>query len=377
MQKVLRIFVMAMLTLIPVAVIANLGSHVNQNDFVEYWAAGKLFVAGANPYSGPEILTIEKSRGFAPAEPLIMLNPPWVMPLVAPLGILPVMGALVLWIVACAGCILASAVLLELPAKNLGLVFLFAPVLGTFMMEQSSPFLLLGLSLFLRYHRTRPFWAGASLLLMAIKPHLFLVFWVALACDCVYRRRFGIMAGFATCLAAVSGLVTLAAPRIWQDYLDVVRNSTLDKNAYPTLPSLLRATIDMHLAWIALAPSCVAVIWGAIYYWRRRAAWDWRCEGMPVLLVTVLTSPYSWISDQVVLLPPVASALADSPRRFSMEVLIAINCGALVWLNVSFRSMVWLPLALSLWYAYATFKGERGFGMRSTRGRRSRETTHS
>lgn len=360
MQKALRWLAIAVLTLIPIAVVAYLGSNTNQNDFVEYWSAGKLFVARANPYSGPMILAIEKSRGFAPSDPLIMLNPPWIMPLVAPLGLLPAFGALLLWIGACAGCIAASVVLLELPVNNRGLAFLFAPVLGSFLMEQSSPFLLLGLSLFLRFQRSRPFLAGASLLLMAMKPHLFLVFWVALAGDCLYRRRFRIVAGFCASLICVSGLVTLVVPRIWQDYLDVVRTSSLDRNAYPTLPSVLRAAINVNLVWIALVPSCLAVVWGAVYYWRRRQEWDWRREGMPVLLVTVLTSPYSWISDQVVLLPPVASAMSGSPRRFSMEILIIVNFAALVWLNVSFRSMVWLPLALTLWFTYATFKGERG-----------------
>jgi len=356
MSRILRYFAIGLLTLIPVAVIAAIGSHANQNDFVEYWAAGKLFAARANPYSGPEILAIEKSRGFTPGDPLIMLNPPWIMPLVAPLGFLPAIPALVLWIVACAGCIAASVALLELPVKNRGLAFLFAPVLGTFMMEQSSPFLLLGLSLFLRLERRRPFLAGASLALMAIKPHLFLVFWIALAGDCLYRRRWAIAAGLAASLTSVSGLATLVVPGIWRDYRDVVRASTLDKNAYPTLPSLLREAIDVHRVWIALVPSFLAVVWGAAYFWRRRAVWNWRREGMPVLLATVLTSPYGWISDQVVLLPPVAAALDAGARRYSMEILIAINCAALLWLNISFRGMVWLPLALSLWYFYATFR---------------------
>lgn len=382
-SRLLRYFAIAVLALIPVSVIATLGSHANQNDFVEYWAAGKLFAERANPYSGTMILAIEKSRGFSPADPLIMLNPPWIMPLVAPLGFLPAIPALVLWIVACAGCIAAAVALLQLPANNRGLAFLFAPVLGSFMMEQSSPFLLLGLALFLRLERTRPFLAGASLALMAIKPHLFLVFWVALAGDCLYRRRWTVAAGFAASLATVSGLVTLVVPSIWRNYLEVVRSSTLEKNAYPTLPSLLRATIDVQLVWIALVPSFLAVLWGAAYFWKRRKVWNWRIQGMPVLLVTVLTSPYSWISDQVVLLPPVAAALDPAsdpasdpaldpaldpasdpasnaaPRRFSMEILIAINCAALIWLNISFRSMVWLPLALTLWFLYATLKGER------------------
>ena len=37
-----------------------------------------------------------------------------------------------------------------------------------------------------------------------------------------------------------------------------------------------------------------------------------------VMLVAVLTSPYCWIADEVVLLPSVASALASSPRRLGV-----------------------------------------------------------
>jgi Glycosyltransferase family 87 len=353
MAKVGRILAAAALTLIGVAVLAAFGSRTNSNDFVEYWSAGKLFVHGANPYSGPLILALEKSRGFTPDAPLIMLNPPWALPMVAPLGFLPALGALVLWIVAGAGSILASLVLLEIPAKNGILAFLFAPVLGCFAMEQSSPFLLLGFSLFLRFHRSRPFLAGAALVLMAIKPHLFLVFWVILLIESLYRRRFTILAGFASSLACVSALVTLVHPHVWQDYLALLRESTLDQNSYPTLPSLLRAVIDVNLSWIATIPLCVAIAWGIAYYWRRRSGWDWRREGMLVMMVAVLTSPYCWIADEVILLPSVASALAPSPRRYSMEILAAINFAGVVGICLTIRSLAWFPLALFLWYLYA------------------------
>jgi len=353
MAKAWRILAAAALTAIGVAVLAAFGSRTNANDFIEYWSAGKLFVHGANPYSGPLILALEKSRGFTPDAPLIMLNPPWALPMVAPLGFLPPLAALVLWIVAGAGCILASLVLLEVPPKNRTLAFLFAPVLGCFAMEQSSPFLLLGFSLFLRFNRSRPFLAGASLTLMAIKPHLFMVFWVILLADCIYRWRFTILAGLASSLACVSALVTLAHPHVWQDYFALLHESTLDQNAYPTLPSLLRAVINVKLAWIATIPLCLAIAWGIAYYWRRRSGWDWRREGMLVMLVAVLTSPYCWIADEVVLLPSVASALASSPRRFSLEILTAINLAGLVGISVTIRSLAWFPLALFLWYLYA------------------------
>jgi hypothetical protein len=373
MKKALRIVFIALLTLIPIALITFMGSHTNSNDFIEYWSAGKLFVHGDNPYSASMILAIEKSRGFTPNDPLIMLNPPWALPMVVPLGFLPAIPALVLWVVACIASLLISMMLLEVPPQSRMIAFLFTPILGTFMMQQSSPFLLLGLALFLRFHQSRPFIGGAALTLLAFKPHLFLIFWIVLLADCLYRRRFVLMLGFATSLIATSALVTLWMPHVWQDYLTLVRSTTLDQNFYPTLPTLLRAVINVHMVWIATVPSCLAMIWGAAYYWRKRASWNWNRDAMPVLLVTVLTSPYSWISDQVVLLPPVARALNPQhganpganqganqgvnqgvqPRRFSMEILVVINFTALVWVNLSFRTLVWLPLALSLWYWYA------------------------
>jgi hypothetical protein len=353
MSKVWQALAAAALTLIGIAVLTAFGSRTNANDFVEYWSAGKLFVHGANPYSGPLILVFEKSRGFTPDAPLIMLNPPWALPMVAPLGFLPYLGALVGWIVAGVGSILASLVLLEIPARNRTVAFLFAPVLGCFAMEQSSPFLLLGFSVFLRFHRSRPFLAGASLVLMAIKPHLFLVFWTILLAESLYRRRLMVLAGFASSLAGVSALITLVRPHVWQDYFEVLHQSTLDQNSYPTLPSLLRAVIDVQLTWIATIPLSLAIVWGIAYYWRKRSNWDWNREGMLVMMVAVLTSPYCWIADEVVLLPSVASALTSRPRRYSLEILTAINFAAVVGVCVTIRSLAWLPLALFLWYLYA------------------------
>jgi hypothetical protein len=133
----------------------------------------------------------------------------------------------------------------------------------------------------------------------------------------------------------------------------VIRESTLDQNSYPTLPSLLRALVNVNLTWLATIPLSVAVVWGLAYYWRRRSGWDWRREGMLVMMVAVLTSPYCWIADEVVLLPSVASALASSTRKYSLAVLAAINFAGVVGVCVTIRSLAWFPLALFLWYLYA------------------------
>jgi hypothetical protein len=289
-----------------------------------------------------------------------MLNPPWALFMVAPLGFFPAIGALVLWIVMTAGSVLASIFVLDVPPQNRGMAFLFAPVLASLTMMQSSPFLLLGFSLFLRFHRTRPFVAGASLLLMAIKPHLFLVFWAVLLVDCLYRRRFAILVGMTVALACASAAPMLLVPHVWQDYLALMRGAALGQDRFPTLSVLLRVMIDRKLGWLTFVPSCLGIAWGVIYYWRKRLSWDWRRNGMPVMLVSVLTSPYGWVSDQAVLLPVVVAAVMSPFRRYSIEILIVLNCAVLLVFCTSAQLRAWLPLAWMVWYLYAVRTGSGG-----------------
>jgi Glycosyltransferase family 87 len=358
MSKVLRILTIALITMIGVTVLAAISSRVSSNDYIEYWSAGKLFLHGDNPYSSPMTLALEKSHGFIPNDPLIMPNPPWTMLLVAPLGLCSSLVGLVLWILATTGCIVTSIYLIEVPPKYRILAFLFAPVLSTFSMQQSSPFLLLGFSLFLRFHRSRPFLAGASLGLMTIKPHLFLIFWVVLVADCLYRRRSTLLVGLASALVSSSAAVTMVVPHIWRDYFVMIRGAGYGQYLYPTLPVLFRILINPKIVWLALLPSCMAVVWGLVYYWTNRSNWDWKSQGMPVMLITILTSPYGWISDQVVLLPAMASDVSSSRRKFSLEILTCVNLAALFVITISSRLSIWLPVAWLAWYLYAIRPGE-------------------
>jgi hypothetical protein len=78
----------------------------------------------------------------------------------------------------------------------------FAPALVCLIVGQTSLFALLGLVLFLRLHRTRPFLAGVSLWLCALKPHLFLAFGVVLLAWIIVSRCYRILLGAASAMAA-------------------------------------------------------------------------------------------------------------------------------------------------------------------------------
>src|ERR1700730_8736168 len=171
-KKILRQLVAALIVLAGLLVISVTG-HPGWKDYISYWSAGNLLIHHANPYSRPDVLALERTHGFPETRPLMMRNPPWALFLTAPLGFGNPAAGLFLWTLAAAGCIVAFIRLLRVPPEDRALVFLFAPVIAVFRTAQTSPFLLLGFCLFLYLHRRRPFLAGASLLLMAIKPHLF------------------------------------------------------------------------------------------------------------------------------------------------------------------------------------------------------------
>src|SRR5437870_1893873 len=58
------------------------------HDFLAYFVAAHLFVGGTDPYSLSAVAQQEKLFNWPEPVPLMALNPPWVLPLIAPLGFL-------------------------------------------------------------------------------------------------------------------------------------------------------------------------------------------------------------------------------------------------------------------------------------------------
>lgn len=368
LKRLLRTLAAAAIVLAGILVILLAGRPADK-DYISYWSAGKLLIHRADPYSATNVLALEKSQGYSPATPIIMRNPPWALFLTAPLGMLSPAAGLLLWTLAAAGCIVVFLRLMRVPADDRVLAFLFAPALCAICSGQSSPFLLLGFSLFLYLHKSRPALAGASLLFMAIKPHLFLVFWLVLIADCIYRRRHALAAGFIAALTAGTAFAMVFDARIWQHYFAMLHSSSLDGEFFPTLSMLFRLVIDRRAVWLLFVPSVVGCVWAISYYARHCRCWDWATDGMLVMLVTLLVSPYGWFSDEIVLMPALAFALSLPLRRkHSVAALATVNClGILILVlihpSLNSAAYLWTPAAWLAWYLYATSKarddGER------------------
>ncbi len=336
-------------------------------DFVSYWATGQQLVRHANPYDRDAISALEHSAGFTFKTTLLMRNPPWALPLAFPLGFLGLRVAAVLWTLLLLACLLISVRMVrELhgsPPNHIHwLGFAFTPAIICITMGQTSLFALLGLVLFLRFHRTHPFAAGAALWLCALKPHLFLPFAAALALWIVVSRSYKVLAGAAVAIAFSSAAAFLLDSSAWTEYTGMMRSPSVENEFIPCLADAMRHWLDPHATWLQYLPVALCCIWALFYFWRRRAAWDWLTHGSPLMLVSLLAAPYCWFYDQGLAIPALLEgAYATRSRKLLAVLALLILLADIEICGVQIISplFLWTAPAWLVWYIFARTSAAR------------------
>lgn len=297
-------------------------------DFVSYWATGQQLVQRANPYDREAIMRIEHAAGLDKNAVLLMRNPPWALPLAYPLGFIGLRAAAILWSLVLLACLTISVRLIQKihnsPRNHIHWLGLsFPPALICLIMGQTSLFALLGLVLFLRLHRARPFAAGVSLWLCALKPHLFLPFAVALLCWIVVHRSYRLLVGAVTALGGSCATAYCIDASAWPRYLEMMRTPEIDKQFIPCLSDALRLWLRPYATWLQYLPALLCCAWALRYFWRQREAWDWTEQGGLLMLTSLLFAPYCWLYDQGLALPALLHRVYKS-RSGTPVLLIAL-----------------------------------------------------
>ncbi|MGD0730922.1 MAG: glycosyltransferase family 87 protein, partial [Terracidiphilus sp.] len=274
---------------------------VSSRDFVPFWATGQQLAHHGNPYDANDLLRIERGAGLhATGSPMFMRNPPWALPLVYPLGFLGLQVASILWSLLLLMCLVVSVRMIWImhgrpKTQRTLLGYSFGPALLCLLNGQTSLFALLGLVLFLQLHRSRPFLAGISLWLCALKPHLFVSFGVVLIAWIVVSRSYKVLAGATLSIAASSAIAFLMDPAAWAQYSRMVKTSGMERDHIPCVSYLLRHWISPQTMWLQYLPVVLGCAWALCYFWNRRHRWDWMKDGGLVMLVSVLSAPYYWL----------------------------------------------------------------------------------
>jgi hypothetical protein len=317
-------------------------------DLAQYWAAAHLVTR--NPYSLPLTTAFEKAAGISSSvPPLITKIPPWAIMLVLPLGLMGYKTTFAVWavmsIIVVAGCAHAAWRLSGAPPSIAPAVLclLFGPTVVLLMLGQLTVLVLLGVTLFLFLAERRRDWlAGAALLLVLGKPHVVLLFLLALVFWTIQHKRWSIILSGGLSLAAASTVAVALNPHIFAQF---VERSTLvvhETDPYPNLGGILYLVSGQHM--LALLPQVIGVIW-LVFYWRKhRADWDWKTHGMTVLIVSVVCSYYSYPYDEVLALPALLLAYASGNRRIFLGGFVAVNLGYVIYLSSVVRGLSYMFL---------------------------------
>jgi len=310
-QAALTLVAAASLLLFGVAYLLHSRPPHDQNgyligrDFVNSWMGARAVVGGhVEGLFHLDAYNRAIAALFGKLPPLNWSYPPVVLLFVAPLGLLPYLPALALWSGLGMTAYLLAARSFCRDGGTLGFVAV-APAAGICLFcGQNGFFSAALLIVFFRYWDERPWLAGIALGLMLYKPHLVVLFPLALALSGRWRV-------FASAAITTLALVVLTAlvfgPHIWGNYFrfagpvqkGVMETGTGFLTMMPT--GFMQARMlgaDLHLARLIQLPftllALAAVVW---VFWCRR---DPLLSSAVLITASFVVTPYVFDYDMVV-----------------------------------------------------------------------------
>ena len=304
----------------------------------------------------------------------MMWNPPWTLTLLLPFGLLPYETAQFVWFVFHVLILFLGSQALwgwygGSPAKPwypLLAVLSFARVYFALLLGQIGPLILLGIIGFLAGVQKKA-WklSGASLVLVAIKPHLLYLLWLALLLWVVKERKWRLAIAFGASFIAAAVVPLLFRPDLYAQYLRLIQHGVGVTRplewATPALGTALAQLFSVADAWVRWVPGFIGALW-LFWYWSRDGEWNWPSEAPLLLAASITTTSFAWTFDHVVLLPALiqgACWINSSQASRSKATIVGIHialAASLIAMKLFVRNdfwYFWSAPAYLLLYIYA------------------------
>ena len=295
--------------------------YIGSYDFIEYWSAGRLFIAGENPYNVGELFALQKQFGYSRPYAMIMWNPPWLLLWTMPLVFLPFNLAAMVWLFINTILVLLSGFLIWKSLETEGsktnkiipavATMTFVPVLVALGLGQMSTLLLLGTAgffYFMKKGNSLP--AGMFLALTTVKPHVVYLLWIAVAYVIIMKRNWRLLAGIVIVMAPSIGTLFLVSPKIISYYQNAITTPPLYWTT-PTIGTFLHVTFFNDLEQVRFIPSIITGLLLAGYLLKKSPDFVWQKVLPALLIISLPTAPFGWSFDQVVLLVPYLYIIAE------------------------------------------------------------------
>jgi hypothetical protein len=149
------------------------------------------------------------------------------------------------------------------------------------------------------------------------------------------RRKRDIALGFLGGLTSAIAIALALDPHVFQHYFEMLHTASIGNEFIPALSGVLRLLFFRRMFWMQFMPLAAGLIWALRFFARNASSWDWKQHGPALLVVSVLTTPYEWLSDETILLPAILQAAAFAyAARAGMKARTKIAVGVFGLLNI-------------------------------------------
>ena len=321
--------------------IADASGHPLAQDFLSFWSAGRMALNGhaAAAYDWPAMHAFQQQlMGHAFKGYLGWAYPPLFFLIAIPLALIPYIASFLIW--AAAGLALYATMIARVAGdRGAALLALAAPAALGCVMPGQNGFLSAALiaSALLQLER-RPWLAGMLLGLLTYKPHLGLLFPVALMFG-GYGRAFLSAAATTILILILSWLMAADSLAAFAGHLGSMSNNFLTEGTagffrQQSLYGLLRMSgVSDHAAFLAQGVLLASMFAFVGWLWRGPRSLALKCAGL--CAATLLATPYLYFYDFPILSVAIAFLWRDGAfSRREAGILIASQLAMAAFLFV-------------------------------------------
>ena len=311
------------------------------NDFFTFWLAGHMVWTGQAQYQANEWISGHNQFGVTWIPNNQFVYPLPLALIYAPLGLLDLRNAFILWDSLSEAMILFSVFGLisfqAEPIKKHYLILIFAgailfrPTLVTLFYGQISSLLLFILTgVLLLWRKEKWLLGGMVLPLVALKPNLGIPILILISFWLLIQKRFLSLAGMAIS-AVVLVLIGMLLDKNWIiEYLAIGNTKMSQTFGFsPTIWGLSAYLSDFKLTGTIILGGIVtaALLIGVFYFLgQKRRPIDSPLWAMSIAIATtLLITPYTWPYDQLLLFIPIISIVMELMARKFPNLLASIT----------------------------------------------------
>ena len=326
-------FIWALAAFLPVFILVTVYNerHVDylNNGFFTFWLSGRFQISGAHPYSSTEWVNGHHANGATWIPNKIFPYPLPLALITAPLGLLSLKQAYILWDILAQLLISGSILWMasRFPKRNqqlfAGIILLFIVLnsniyLGLMTGTFAALFLIFLILTLFYMENNHPFWAGVMLAGLALKPPLLIIaalfgLWL------LFERNWKMLAGLAAGGLGLLAIGLIQDPQWVTKFLGAGENLfNLRLGNQPTLISYTRLFCSAEANCTTITYGLIALTLAAIFtffIWKNHTRLSPEMAFSAAIALGVILPPYIWSYDYTLLIIPICFICFELIKR--------------------------------------------------------------